>query len=198
MKEVTPVERLIDQLSTLPSIGRKTAQRLAYFILAQPEERAVSLAESIVNARKKISFCENCFNYSEREFCDICENNNRDRSVVMIVESPKDIPVIESTNEFNGLYHVLHGVISPLKGISPDDLRIRELINRVGKGEIEEVIIGLDFSVESEATTIYISRLLKPLGISITRFASGIPAGAALEYADSMTLSQAIRGRIEI
>ncbi|MCK9225217.1 MAG: recombination mediator RecR [Candidatus Muirbacterium halophilum] len=198
MSENLILKRLVSEFSKLPSVGKKTAQRLAYYILSQEKEKALALAYSIIDAREKISFCENCFNYTDNELCDLCQNNGRKNGILCVVESPREIEIIESTREFFGRYHVLHGLISPLKGISPNDIRLRELIARITKENIEEVIIALDFSVEADATSLYISRLLKPSGINITRLAPGIPAGASLEYADTATLTQAIKGRISI
>ena len=198
MSENDILKRLVSEFSKLPSVGKKTAQRLAYYILSQEKEKALALAYSIIDAREKISFCQNCFNYTDTELCDFCSHNSRENGIICVVESPREIEIIESTREFFGRYHVLHGLISPLKGISPDDIHIKELISRISRENIEEVIVALDFSVEADATSLYISRLLKPSGIKITRLAPGIPAGASLEYADTVTLSQAIKGRISI
>jgi recombination protein RecR len=198
MSENDILKRLVSEFSKLPSVGKKTAQRLAYYILSQEKEKALALAYSIIDAREKISFCQNCFNYTDTELCEFCNHNSRENGILCVVESPREIEIIECTREFYGRYHVLHGLISPLKGISPDDIHIKELISRISRENIEEVIVALDFSVEADATSLYISRLLKPSGIKITRLAPGIPAGASLEYADTVTLSQAIKGRISI
>lgn len=198
MAEIDIVQRLVAEFAKLPSIGKKTAQRLAYYILAQKKDKALELANAIIDAKNIISFCENCFNYSETDLCEYCASNNRDKTRICIVETPKEIDVIESTKEFNGTYHVIHGLISPLKGITPENLKLKELLNRIGREDVQEILIALDFSVEADATTLYIAKLIKPLGVKVTRLASGIPAGASLEYADTVTLSQAIRGRIDI
>ncbi|MGM0607764.1 MAG: recombination mediator RecR [Candidatus Muiribacteriota bacterium] len=198
MAEKDLLNKLVSEFSRLPSIGKKTAQRLAYFIMSEPEEKALGLANSIIEAKKELSFCEKCFNYTHQKYCPYCLSKSRNGEVVCVTETPKEIEVIESTHEFSGKYHVLHGVIAPLKGVTPEDLKIKELIARIEADNIKEVIIALDFSVEADATTIYLSRLLKPLGIKVSRIASGIPAGASLEFADTVTLGQAIRGRINI
>ena len=192
------LHKLVFEFAKLPSIGKKTAQRLAYYIMSQSEENALELANSIIDAKRKVNFCENCFNYSENASCRICNDSSRDTGIICVTETPREIDVIESTHEYSGTYHVLHGLIAPLKGISPENLKIRELLNRIEKNEIREIIIALDFTVEADATTLYLTRLIKPLGVSITRIASGIPAGASLEFADTVTLGQALRGRIKL
>lgn len=198
MAENDVLKRLVAEFSKLPSIGKKTAQRLAYYVLSQEKEKALALANAIIDARENITFCENCFNYTDKELCEYCESSSRENGILCVVETPKEIEIIESTREFFGRYHVLHGLISPLKGINPEDIRLKELVQRISVESIDEIIIALDFSVEADATALYISRLLKPAGIRITRLAPGIPAGASLEYADTVTLSQAIKGRISI
>ena len=195
---IVPLTELIAQFERLPGIGRKTAQRLAYSILEQPPERAEKFAEALVNARRKIHFCKVCQGLTDKEICDICEDNRRDRSVICVVAEPKDIMAFERTREYNGIYHVLHGVISPLDGIGPDQLRIKELMARLGSGEVNEIIMATNPTVEGEATASYISRLLKPMGIKVTRLAYGIPVGGDLEYADEFTLARALEGRNEI
>lgn len=195
---IVPLTELIAQFERLPGIGRKTAQRLAFSILEQPPERAEKFAEALVNARRKIHFCKVCQGLTDKEVCDICEDSRRDRSVICVVAEPKDIMAFERTREYAGLYHVLHGVISPLDGIGPDQLRIKELMARLGSGEVNEIIMATNPTVEGEATASYISRLLKPMGIKVTRLAYGIPVGGDLEYADEFTLARALEGRNEI
>lgn len=195
---IVSLTELIAQFERLPGIGKKTAQRLAFYILEQPPERAEKFAEALKNARKTIRFCKNCQSLTDREVCDICEDGRRDRSVVCVVADPKDVLAFERTGEYNGLYHVLHGVISPLDGIGPDQLRIKELMARLGSGEITELIMATNPTVEGEATASYLSRLVKPMGIKVTRLAYGIPVGGDLEYADEVTLARALEGRNEI
>lgn len=195
---IVPLTELIAQFERLPGIGRKTAQRLAFSILEQPPERAEKFAEALVNARRKIHFCKVCQGLTDKEVCDICDDNRRDRSVICVVAEPKDIMAFERTREYAGLYHVLHGVISPLDGIGPDQLRIKELMARLGSGEVNEIIMATNPTVEGEATASYISRLVKPMGIKVTRLAYGIPVGGDLEYADEFTLARALEGRNEI
>ena len=195
---IVPLTELIAQFERLPGIGRKTAQRLAFSILEQPPERAEKFAEALVNARRKIHFCKVCQGLTDKEVCDICDDSRRDRSVICVVAEPKDIMAFERTREYNGIYHVLHGVISPLDGIGPDQLRIKELMARLGSGEVNEIIMATNPTVEGEATASYISRLVKPMGIKVTRLAYGIPVGGDLEYADEFTLARALEGRNEI
>lgn len=195
---VAPLENLIDSFARLPGIGRKTAQRLAYHMLNQSNEECLRFAESIVEAKQKIRCCSQCQNLTDSELCPICQSELRDKSVICVVEEPKDVIALERTHEYSGLYHVLHGVISPLAGISPDDIKIKELLQRVAKGNVEEVIMATNASVEGEATAIYISQLLKPMSIKCTRLAYGLPVGGDLEYADEITLTRAIEGRSEI
>ncbi|MBE6807895.1 MAG: recombination protein RecR [Ruminococcaceae bacterium] len=195
---IVPLTELINQFERLPGIGKKTAQRLAYNILEQPPERAEKFAEALVNARRKIHFCKKCQGLTDLEVCAICGNSERDHSVICVVAEPKDVMAFERTREYNGLYHVLHGVISPLDGIGPDQLRIKELMARLGSGEVCEIIMATNPNVEGEATASYISRLVKPMGIKVTRLAYGIPVGGDLEYADEFTLARALEGRNEI
>ena len=195
---LVPLTELIAQFERLPGIGRKTAQRLAFSILEQPPERAEKFAEALVNARRKIHFCKVCQGLTDKEVCDICDDSRRDRSVICVVAEPKDIMAFERTREYAGVYHVLHGVISPLDGIGPDQLRIKELMSRLGSGEVKEIIMATNPTVEGEATASYISRLVKPMGIKVTRLAYGIPVGGDLEYADEFTLARALEGRNEI
>ncbi len=195
---IVPLTELIAQFERLPGIGRKTAQRLAYSILEQPPERAEKFAEALINARKKIHFCKVCQGLTDKEVCDICDDSRRDSSVICVVAEPKDVMAFERTREYVGVYHVLHGVISPLDGIGPDQLRIKELMARLGSGEVSEIIMATNPTVEGEATASYISRLVKPMGIKVTRLAYGIPVGGDLEYADEFTLARALEGRNEI
>ena len=195
---IVPLTELINQFERLPGIGKKTAQRLAYNILEQPPERAEKFAEALVNARRKIHFCKKCQGLTDLEVCTICDSGERDHSVICVVAEPKDVMAFERTREYNGLYHVLHGVISPLDGIGPDQLRIKELMARLGSGEVCEIIMATNPNVEGEATASYISRLVKPMGIKVTRLAYGIPVGGDLEYADEFTLARALEGRNEI
>lgn len=195
---IVPLTELIAQFERLPGIGRKTAQRLAFSILEQPPERAEKFAEALVSARRKIHFCKVCQGLTDKEVCDICDDSRRDRSVICVVAEPKDVMAFERTREYVGVYHVLHGVISPLDGIGPDQLRIKELMARLGSGEVNEIIMATNPTVEGEATASYISRLVKPMGIKVTRLAYGIPVGGDLEYADEFTLARALEGRNEI
>ena len=195
---IVPLNELVNQFSRLPGIGKKTAQRLAYSILEQPPERAKQFAEALVNAREKIHFCKTCQALTDLDVCQICDNPARDHSTVCVVEEPRDVMAFERTREFSGVYHVLHGVISPLDGITPDKLKIKELMARLASGEIKELIMATNPTVEGEATASYISRLVKPMGIKVTRLAYGIPVGGDLEYADEYTLARALEGRNEI
>ena len=195
---IVPLNELINQFARLPGIGKKTAQRLAYSILEQPPERARQFAEALVNAREKIHFCKCCQSLTDLELCQICDNPARDHSTVCVVEEPRDVMAFERTREFSGVYHVLHGVISPLDGITPDKLRIKELMARLASGEVTEIIMATNPTVDGEATASYISRLVKPMGIKVTRLAYGIPVGGDLEYADEYTLARALEGRNEI
>ena len=192
------INTLIEELASLPNIGPKSAQRLAFHILNLPEKRVEQLAESIVTARKKICFCKRCFNLSDSEICPICSNPKRDNSTIMVVEEPSDLAAYEKTGQYQGLYHVLHGAISPIDNISPEDIRIKELLMRLTSGEVSEVIMATNPTVNGTATAVYIQKLLKPMGIKVTRIAHGIPVGADLEYADEVTLSKALEGRTEM
>ena len=184
---VVPLEELVNQFARLPGIGRKTARRLAYSIIEQPESTAKQFADALINAKEKIRFCSVCQNFTDKEVCHICSDEKRDRSTVCVVEDPRDVAAFERTREYNGLYHVLHGVISPLDNIGPDKLKIKELIARLSSGEIKEIIMATNPTVEGEATSGYISKLVKPLGIKVSRLAYGIPVGADHEYADENT-----------
>ena len=195
---IVPLTELIAQFERLPGIGRKTAQRLAYSILEQPPERAEKFAEALVNARRKIHFCKVCQALTDMDTCAICADPERDHSVICVVAEPKDVIAFERTREYNGTYHVLHGVISPLDGIGPEQLRIKELMARLSDSGVTEIIMATNPTVEGEATASYLSRLIKPLGIKVTRLAYGIPVGGDLEYADEYTLARALEGRNEI
>ncbi len=196
--EVATLAKLIEQFERMPSIGHKTAQRLAFYVLDMSKEQAQGFAKAILDAHEKIHRCAVCCNLSEDELCPICSKTDRDMSVVCVVEDPRDVIAIERTREFNGTYHVLNGVISPLNGIGPEELTIKELIARMGDGQIKEVIMATNPTVEGEATAMYVSRLLKPLGVTTTRLAYGVPVGADLEYADEVTLLRALEGRQNI
>lgn len=195
---VAPLQRLIEQFERLPGIGSKTAQRLAYFVLNMPGEQAMEFSRAITEAHEKIRRCEVCCNFSDRELCPVCRSESRDKTTICVVETPRDAVAIEGTGEYSGVYHVLHGVISPLNGIGPDQLTVRELLARLNSGEVQEVIMATNPTVEGEATAMYLSRLLKPLGVRITRLAYGIPVGGDLEYADDVTLARALEGRSEL
>ena len=195
---VPPLERLVDKFESLPGIGHKSAQRIAYHVLNMNKEDAAAFAQAITDAHENIHYCTVCCNLTDSELCPVCRSDNRDRSVICVVEDPRDVFALERTHEFNAMYHVLHGAISPLGGVGPDQLRIKELLKRVQNAEVEEVIMATNPTVEGEATAMYISRLLKPLGIRVTRLAYGIPVGGDLEYADEVTLSRAIEGRQEL
>ena len=195
---IVPLNELIKQFSRLPGIGKKTAQRLAYSILEQPPERAREFADALVNAREKIHFCSVCQSLTDLDVCQICSDPHRDKSIICVVEDPRDVMAFERTREFGGVYHVQHGVISPLDNIGPDKLRIKELMARLGDGTVKEIIMATNPTVEGEATASYISRLVKPMNIKVTRLAYGIPVGGDLEYADEYTLARALEGRNEI
>ena len=195
---VAPLDNLVDKFESLQGIGHKSAQRAAYQILNMSKEDAEKFAKAIIEAKEKIHYCAVCCNLTDSEVCEICKNEARDRTVICVVEDPRDVFALEKTNEFNILYHVLHGAISPLSGVGPNELRIKELLARVSDGTVKEVIMATNPTVEGEATAMYISRLLKPLGIKVTRLAYGIPVGGDLEYADEVTLTRAIEGRREL
>ncbi len=192
------LEALIDQFASLPGIGRKSAQRLAFHVLSRPEEEARAFADAIVEARTSVHCCRICQNLTEGEICSICASDRRDKSTICVVSEPRDVLSIERGREYNGTYHVLHGVLSPMSHVGPDDIRIKELLQRVADEEIEEVIMATNPDTEGEATAMYISRLLKPFRIKVTRLAYGIPVGSNLEFADDATLNRAIEGRTEM
>jgi recombination protein RecR len=193
-----PIDHLIEALTRLPGIGRKTASRLAFHILRSSPSEAQQLARAIVDVKEKIRLCSICFNLTDEDPCRICQDERRTREVLCVVEGPNDLIAIENTGEFNGRYHVLHGTISPLEGIGPDDLKIRELLERLQKEQISEVILATNPTVEGGATALYLSNLIKPFSIKVTRIAYGIPMGSEIEYSDGMTLSKALEGRREI
>lgn len=189
------LENLTDQFARLPGIGGKTAQRLAFYVLGMPEQEALSFADAIVQAKKSVGTCPVCQNITDKAVCPICDDDSRDHSIICVVAEPKDVIAMERSHEFNGVYHVLHGVISPLNHVTQEDIRIKELLQRVGSGEVQEVIMATNPDTEGEATAMYISRLLRPLGVKVTRLAYGVPVGSQLEYADEVTLSRALEGR---
>ncbi|MBZ9632759.1 recombination mediator RecR [Clostridium sp. FP1] len=191
------IEKLIEEFAKLPGIGRKTAQRLALFVLNLPKEEVEEFAGALVKARGTLKFCCICGCFTDTDPCAICSNPNRDKSMICVVENPKDIITMERVREFNGVYHVLHGTISPMSGRGPEDIKLRELIRRIN-GEVHEVIVATNPNIEGEATAMYISKILKPLGPKVTRIAHGIPVGGDLEYTDEVTLSKAMEGRKEI
>ena len=193
-----PVERLIEEFARLPGIGQKTAQRLAFYVLDMPKEDAQRFSDVIMQAKSTVFTCKVCQNLTATEVCPICANPNRDAGVICVVTDPRDVLAFERTREFNGLYHVLHGVISPMNHVGPDDIRIRELLQRVADTDVREVIIATNPDTEGEATAMYLARLLKPFGIAISRLAYGIPVGGHLEYVDEVTLMRALEGRREI
>ncbi len=192
------LERLTEQFAKLPGIGGKTAQRLAFHLLSLPQEEAQEFAETILEAKKTVHLCPMCQNLTDRDICPICDDETRDRGLICVVADPKDVVAMERAREFRGVYHVLHGVISPLNHIGPNDIRVRELLERVGKGGVREVIMATNPDTEGEATAMYISRLLRPLEVRVTRLAYGIPVGGQLEYADEVTLLRALEGRQDI
>ena len=191
------VYKLIQELNKLPGIGPKSAQRLAYYLLRAPEEQAKLLADAILSIKRKTKLCSVCFNVTDADPCSICRNNQRDRTKICIVEQPQDILALEHTRIYHGLYHVLHGAISPTEGVGADDIKIKELMNRLQAGSIDEVILATNTNLEGEQTALYLSQLISPLGIRVTRLARGLPFGTELEYADDVTLTRAIEGRQE-
>ena len=192
------LENLVDRFASLPGIGRKSAQRLAFHVLSLPEGEARAFADAILDAKKNVRCCRVCQNLTEGEICSVCASQTRDRSTICVVSEPRDVMSIERGREYNGVYHVLHGVLSPMSHVGPDDIRIKELLTRVADSEVEEVIMATNPDTEGEATAMYISRLLKPFGVKTTRLAYGIPVGSNLEFTDDATLNRAIEGRTEI
>jgi recombination protein RecR len=198
MEYARPLARLIGELEKLPGVGPKSAQRLAYYILRIQDDEAQNLAESIISVKQQIHFCRQCFNFTDQELCTICRDPRRDPSILCIVAEPRDLMAMDKTNEFKGLYHVLHGVISPMEGIGPEMLKVRELLVRVRDGAIKEAILATNPTIEGEATALYLSNLLKPIGVRVTRIAHGLPMGGDMDYADQATLIQALEWRREM
>ena len=190
--------KLIDVFRKMPGVGNKSAVRMAYYILSLSSDEVKDITDALTNAKQKIGYCSLCQNISEEEICEVCSDARRDKSVICVVEQPKDVVALEKTREYTGTYHVLHGCISPMDSVGPEDLKIKELLERVSDGSIKEVIMAINPSIEGETTTMYISRLLKPFDVKVTRIAYGIPVGGDLEYADQVTLAKAIEGRREI
>lgn len=190
-----PIAKLIEAFSKLPGVGRKTAQRLAFHVINMNLEEVTELSEAIYKAKASVRYCNKCLNLTDREICNICSDNERNSRVICVVEDPRDVVAIEKTREFKGLYHVLHGAISPLEGIGPEQIKIKELLIRVKDYEIDEIILATNPNIEGEATAMYISKILKPIGCNVTRIAHGIPIGGDLEYADEITLARALEGR---
>lgn len=191
------VNKLIEELETLPGIGSKSAQRLAFHIIGLPEEKVERIANTMINAKKNVKYCCCCYTLTDKEICPICNNPARDKSVIMVVETPRDLAAYEKTGRFEGVYHVLHGAISPMLGVGPNDIKLKELIKRL-EGDVKEVIIATNSSLEGETTAMYISKLIKPTGIKVSRIASGVPVGGDLEYIDEVTLLRALEGRVEL
>ena len=198
MTELGPLQALVDQLQRLPGIGAKGAQRLAFHLLRQPRDDVEALVGAIRDVRERITNCSVCHNITDADPCYYCTHDGRDRSVICVVEDPHNVTAVERTNEFHGAYHVLMGALSPLRGIGPDDLRIKSLVERVGRGEVSEVILATNPNVEGEATAIYLAKLLKPLGVRVTRIAMGLPVGSDIEFADDVTIHKAMEGRREL
>jgi recombination protein RecR len=194
----SPIRKLIDELAKLPGIGQRSAQRLAFHIVRMPMPKAEALAAAVLNAKRGVKFCSVCCNLTDESPCDVCANEKRDARLIMVVEDPRDMAAYERTNQYKGLYHVLHGAISPMNGIGPNDLKIKELLVRVGQSETAEVIMATNPNVEGEATALYISKLVKPLGVKVTRIAHGVPVGGDLEYVDEVTLSRSLEWRREM
>ena len=193
------INKLIDELAALPGIGSKSAQRLAFHLINLPETKVQRLANAMVQARQKVRYCRECFTLTDNEICPICQNDQRDHTTIMVVENSRDLAAYEKTGKYQGVYHVLHGAISPMLGIGPHDIKLKELMERLSGGpEIREVIIATNSSLEGETTAMFISKLIKPLGIRVTRIASGVPVGGDLEYIDEVTLLRALEGRVEL
>ncbi|MBQ6588563.1 MAG: recombination protein RecR [Butyrivibrio sp.] len=192
------INKLIDELSSLPGIGGKSAQRLAFYLIGLPKDRVQRLADSIVNARENVHYCKECCTLTDDDICPICSNTSRDHKTIMVVENARDLAAYEKTGKFEGVYHVLHGAISPMLGVGPGDIRLAELMQRLQTQEVDEVIVATNSSLEGETTAMYISKLIKPTGIKVTRIASGVPVGGDLEYIDEVTLLRALEGRTEL
>ncbi len=198
MQYIPAFAKLVEEFEKLPGIGSKTAQRMAYYIIASDKSVAKSFSDALIDAKEKIHCCSVCQNITDKSLCNICSNEKRDSSVICVVEKPSDIDVMERTKDFNGLYHVLHGLISPMNDIQPDDIKLSELLHRVSENDIEEIIMATSPTVEGQATAMYIAKLLKPFGIKVTGLALGIPVGGSLEYADSITVARAMENRREL
>lgn len=194
----TPIARLIEEFTKLPGIGRKSAQRLAFHVIGLSIEEVEMLSSAINEAKLSVKYCNICTNLTDRETCNICNDKKRDRSIICVVEDPRDVVAMEKTKEFHGYYHVLHGVISPLEGIGPEEIKIKELLGRLTENEVKEIVLATNPNIEGEATAMYLAKLLKPMGIKVSRIAYGIPVGGDLEYADEITLSKALEGRREL
>lgn len=198
MQYPAPIAKLVEGFMRLPGIGPKTAQRLAFFVLTMEEDDVTDLAKALIGAKRNLSYCSVCNNIADRDPCMICEDRKRDTSVICVVQDPRDLMAMEKTREYHGLYHVLHGAISPMDGIGPEELRIPELLKRLENDEVQELILATDPNIEGEATAMYISKLVKPFGLKVTRIAHGLPVGGDLEYADEVTLTKALEGRREL
>ena len=193
-----PITRLTEKFASLPGIGRKSAQRLAFYVIGMDDSDVKDLADAIISAKRDIKYCSVCCNFTDSDICPVCANPKRDHKTIMVVENPRDMAAYEKTKEYNGVYHVLHGAISPMAGISPSDIKLKELLERIQKDEPNEIILATNANVEGEATAMYISKLIKPLGIKVTRIANGVPVGGDLEYVDQITLARALEGRREL
>ncbi len=193
---IEPIGRLVNEFSKLPGVGKKTAQRYAYKIIDMPEEEARAFAEAIIGVKKKVRYCSVCGNFTEKETCDLCLR--REKKSICVVKEPKDVTAIEKLREFHGVYHVLHGVIDPMSGVGPNDIRVKELLARIGEGGVEEIIVATNPDVSGDATALYLARLIKPLGVKVTRLAHGIPVGSEIEYTDDVTLTRAFVERNEL
>lgn len=192
------ISKLIQHLSSLPGVGNKTAQRLAFHILNMPEEEVQKLSDAIIDAKRNVKYCKSCFTLTDEDECPICRNKNRDHGTIMVVENTRDLGAYEKTGRYEGVYHVLHGAISPMLGIGPNDIKLKELMQRIAANDVEEVIIATNSSLEGETTAMYIGKLLKPAGIKVSRIASGVPVGGDLEYIDEVTLLRALEGRTQL
>ena len=193
-----PITRLTEKFASLPGIGRKSAQRLAFHVIGMADSDVEDLADAIISAKRDIKYCSVCCNFTDSDICPVCANPKRDQKTIMVVENPRDMAAYEKTKEYNGVYHILHGAISPMAGISPSDIKLKELLERIQKDEPDEIILATNANVEGEATAMYISKLIKPLGIKVTRIANGVPVGGDLEYVDQITLARALEGRREL
>lgn len=193
-----PITRLIEKFASLPGIGRKSAQRLAFHVIGMDEKEVQELADAILSAKKDVKYCSVCCNLTDGDICPVCSSAKRDKKTIMVVENPRDLAAYERTKEYNGVYHVLHGAISPMSGITPSDIKLKELLERIQNDTLQEIILATNPTVEGEATAMYISKLIKPLGIKVTRIANGVPVGGDLEYVDQVTLARALEGRREV